>query len=564
MQQKRIVVVGGSAAGPKAAARARRLDPAAEIVLLQKDPELSMASCGYPYYVENPVMRREQLISTGGGTRRDEAYFGAVKGVTAKVMTEVAAIDRAARTIAIRDLVSGRNDVMGYDRLILCTGARPRRPPIPGMDLPGVMALHALADADRLKAQARSGRVRSALILGGGLIGMETAEALVSCGLQVTVVETAPQILPFLDGELAGLVENHARAKGVRILTGTGIEAFLAEHGSLVGARLADGTELSAQIAVVAVGVVPNIVLAQAAGLEIGATGGIVVDAHMRTSDPFIYAAGDCVELTHRLTARKVLAPLGDLANLEARVAGENAVLGDVATFPGTIQTGICKLFDFAAGSTGLSERAAAREGIAVVTAISAGPDKPGFMDGKLLISKIVAEAGTGRILGYQCVGPGDVGRQIGQAAMAVAARLRIDDLAAADLPYAPPFSPAIDPFIVAAHVLQNKMQGLMPGISCREVRDGLDAGVPRFLLDVRGPDEYAEMRLGVGETLIPLGQVRKRLDELPGDKTAEIVAYCRVSMRGYEAARILAAEGWSNVRVMEGGLAAWPYPRER
>ncbi len=564
MSQKRIVVVGGTAAGPKAAARAKRLDQSADVVLLQKAPELSMASCGYPYYVAGDFKEREKLLSTPAGVVRDPNFFNGAKGVTAMVGTEVTRIDRAGKYVSWTRPQTGEAGMLPYDKLILCTGASPRVPPIPGRELAGVTTLNSLADADNLRHLAENGLARQAVIVGGGLIGMETCEALLKSGLDVTVVEAVPQTLGFLDSELAKLVENHARAKGAKIITGVGISALEGEDGTVRAARLADGTVLPCDLVVLAIGVVPNSGLAREAGLTLGVAGAISVDEFMRTSDPDIYAAGDCIEVTHRITGQKVHAPFGDLANLEGRVAGENAVLGDAVRFPGTIGSGICKVFDFGAGSTGLSERRAREAGFDVVTAINASPDKPGFMGAKPLVSKMIADRTTGRILGFACVGQGEVNRQVAEMAVAVAAGWTVDELAMADLPYAPPYSQAIDHAIATAHILQNKMRGLMNGVVSLEVKDRLDAGKKIYLLDVRGPSEFEEMRLGLGETLIPLGQLRARLDELPADKDTEIVPYCKVSMRGYEAQRILEAAGYSNVSVMEGGLMAWPFAREK
>ena len=275
---------------------------------------------------------------------------------------------------------------------------------------------------------------------------------------------------------------------------------------------------------------------------------------------------GDCVEVLNRLTGRKVLAPYGDLANLQGRIAGENAASDSVVSFPGTFQTGICKIFDFAAGSTGLSESAARRLGYDdLITVINASPDKPGFMQGLLLVTKLVAERTTGRILGAQCVGPGNVSKQIAQWAMALQGNLTVEDLVNADLPYAPPFSLAIDHFIATAHIMQNKIKGRFSGISPMEVmRRVKSEGSDTLFLDVRDPDEYDEMRLGIGEILVPLGALRKRLGELPADRQREIVCYCKISLRGYEAALVLMANGWKNVKVMEGGIMAWPYAREK
>ena len=561
---KRILVIGGSAAGPKAAAKARRLDEHADITLIQKGSELSMASCGYPYFVGGFFDDRNMLLSTPTGVVRDPVYYINAKNIKARTNTEALAIDRAKKTIRVKDLRSGENETMPYDRLILATGAVASIPPVPGGDLQGITTLQCMDDADYLRKIRDEKKIKKAVVVGGGLIGIETCEALQLAGIEITVIELLPQLLTFLDWEMAKLVENHVRSKGVNVITGNGLAAFLGENGKLTGVKLANGTELSCELAVVAVGVRPNSKLAQEAGLSIGDKGGILVNEYMQTSDPDIYAAGDCVEIDNRITGKKNHAPYGDLASLEGRVAGENAVLGNVVKFPGTIQTGICKIFDYKAGTTGLSERAAAQFGHDVFAVINASLDKPGFMNGKLLVSKLVVDKANGRILGAQCVGPGDVSRQVAQWAMAVMGKMSVEDVVNADLPYAPPFSLAIDHFIATAHLMQNKIKGRLKGVSAGEVKKKIDSGAPVFLLDVRGPDEYEAMRLGIGETLIPLGALRKRLAEIPADKNNEIVCFCKISLRGYEAALILEANGWKNVRVMEGGIAAWPYPREK
>lgn len=561
---KRIVVVGGSAAGPKAAAKARRCDEHAEIVLLQKSPELSMASCGYPYYVGGFFDDRNLLLATPAGVVRDPKFYLNAKGIDARVSTEVTHIDRTEKRVLFTSLVTGETGSLTYDKLIIATGSVPKKPPVPGADLKGITTLQSMQDADFLRSVRDEKKIRKAVIIGGGLIGIETCEALQLAGLELTMIEMLPQLLTFLDFDIAKLVENHVRSKGVNVITGNGIAAFLGNDGVLTGVKLQNGTELPCELAVVAVGVAPNTALARSAGLVIGDAGGIAVNGHMQTSDPDIYAVGDCVELPHRITGKKVLAPYGDLANLEGRVAGENAVFGNRVTFPGTIQTGICKAFDFSAGATGLSERAAQEHGFDAVSVINASPDIPGFMKGKLLVTKLVADRKTGRILGAQCAGPGNVNRQIAQWAMAILGSLTVDDMANADLPYAPPFSLAIDHGIATAHLMQNKLLGRLKGIPADDVKTKLDRGEKPFLLDARGPDEYEEMRIGAGETLIPLGALRKRLSELPADKDREIIAFCKISLRGYEAAIVLEANGWKNVKVMEGGIAAWPYPREK
>jgi len=564
-KKRKIIVIGGSASGPKAAAKARRIDNNAEVVIMQKEADLSMASCGYPYYVGGFFNDRNMLLCTPTGVVRSPMFYLNAKDIDAEVNTEVTGIDTKNHSVAFKKLATGETGTMAYDKLVIATGSIPRMPPVPGADLTGITTLQSMKDADFLRKVRDEGKIKKAVVIGGGLIGIETCEALQLAGIEITVIELLPQLLTFLDMELAKLVENHVKSKGANVITENGIAAFLGENGKLTAVKLQNGTELPCELAVVAIGVRPNVKLAKEAGLKIGELGGIDVNEYMQTSDPDIYAVGDCVETVNRITDKKVLAPYGDLANLQGRVAGENAASTNCVTFPGTIQTGICKVFDYAAGSTGLSETAAKRLGYSdIITVMNASPDKPGFMEGKLLITKLIADSRTGRVLGAQCIGPGNVSKQIAQWAMAIQGKLTVEDLINADLPYAPPFSLAIDHFVATAHLMQNKMKGRLKGISCKDVKDKLQAGEKPFLIDTRGPEEFEEMRLGIGETLIPLGAIRKRLKELPEDKNKEIICYCKISLRGYEAALALEGNGWEKVKVMEGGIMAWPYPREK
>ncbi|MBN2717508.1 MAG: FAD-dependent oxidoreductase [Deltaproteobacteria bacterium] len=563
MDAKKIVVIGGSAAGPKVAAKARRLDMDAKITLIQKSPDLSMASCGYPYYVGGFFDDRNMLLSTPTGVTRDPGFFKKAKNVTALTSTEAVEIDRAQKRVCCQHLPSGDTQWIDYDKLIVCTGATAKKPPVSGIELDGVTTLVSIQDADYLRRIRDEKKIHRAVVVGGGLIGIETCEALRLAGIEVTIVEMLPQILTFLSSDLSRLVANHLQSKKVHVIRDNGVSAFIGENGKLSGVKLQNGTELPCELAVVAIGVTPNVALAQKAGLKIGDVGGIVVDKYMQTSDPDIYAAGDCVETRHILTGKQVHAPFGDLANLQGRVAAANCIHGNHAEFKGTILTGICQVFDYAAGATGINEATARAIGLDAETIINASPDKPGFMQGKLLVSKLIVDKKSRRLLGYQSIGPGDVSKQIASAAMAITGGMTVDDIAVADMPYAPPFSLAIDHFIASAHIMQNKLDGHMQGVTAAYVKERLCCNEPPFLLDARGPDEYEQMRLGIGEVLIPLGALRQRLDELPQDRSIEIICFCKISLRGYEAALILQHAGYTNVKVMEGGIMAWSYPRE-
>ncbi len=560
---KKIIIIGGSAAGPKTAAKARRMDETAEIIMFQKGPDLSMASCGYPYFVGGFFDDRNKLLCTPTGVVRDPKFYWNAKGITAKVNTEITKIDTTNKTVEFVDLLSNEKGSQEYDKLIITTGATANMPPIPGTDLEGITTLQSMQDADYLRKIRDEGKIKKAVVIGGGLIGIETLEALHLAGIELTMIELLPQLLTFLDWKMAKLVENYLKTKA-NVITKNGVAEFLGENGKLTGVKLQNGTEIPCELAVVAIGVKPNVKLAKEANIKIGELGGIVVDEHMQTSVADIYAAGDCCEIKNTITGKQVLAPYGDLANLEGRVAGENVIKGNVAKFPGTQQTGICKLFDYGIGITGLSEAKAKEAGVDFVKVVNASPDKPGFMDGKLLITKLLAEKSSGKILGAQCLGPGDVSKQLAIWATAIKGGLTVDNMVNADLPYAPPFSLAIDHSIASAHILQNKMHGIFEGISSIELKEKLDNKEDLFLLDARGADEYEQTRLGIGETLIPIGLLRKRLNELPEDKNKEIIAFCKISLRGYEAAVLLKAYGYTNVKVLEGGIMAWPFEKEK
>ncbi|MCF7927846.1 MAG: FAD-dependent oxidoreductase [Spirochaetales bacterium] len=563
---KKIIVIGGSAAGPKAAARARRLDNDAEITIIQKAHDLSMASCGFPYYVGGFFDDRNKLLCTPTGVVRDPTFYMKTKEIFAKTDTEVTKINRQDKTVETKNVQTGESETLEYDKLIMAMGACPKMPPVPGTELEGITTLQSMPDADYLRKVRDEGTIKKAVVVGGGLIGIETCEALQLAGIKITVVEMLPQILMFLDWQLAKILENHVKTHAADVITDNAVSAFLGdENGKLRAVKLANGDEIPCEMAVVAIGVTPNTKLARDADINVGKTGGVVVNEYMQTNDPDIYAIGDCTEVPQRMSGNNVHAPYGDLANLEGRVAGENVIQGNVATFPGTIQTGVCKVFDFSAGSTGLSEASAKKLGYKnAVSVVTAGPDKPGFMGAHILINKITADTETGKMLGFQCIGMGDASKQIGMAAMAIMGGLTIDQLVNADLPYAPPFSLAIDNIVAAAHAMQNKLHGLMEGLSAIEVKKKLDSGETPFIIDCRGPEEWEQMRLGVGEHLIPVGALRGRIKELPEDKNTEIITFCKISLRGYEAARILVANGYKNVKVMEGGLMAWPFYREK
>ncbi len=561
---RRIVIIGGSAAGAKAAARARRIDEEYEILILQKDENLSMASCAYPFYAEGMIPDRNMLFSSAMGVIRNPDFFLTNKNIEVKTLTQVTSINPEAHTVTAEDLRTGRKEEIDYYRLIIATGADPVMPEIPGMGLEGITAFHTVKDADFLKSVCEKKEVEKAVILGGGPVGLEVCEMLLKAGIDATVVESAPHIMNYLDEEMSMLAEKHIRARGVRIITGSGITEFTGKDGKLTGAKLADGTVLSCGLAVIAAGVKPNAELAKEAGLATGIYGGILVNQFMQTSDMHIYAAGDCVESTNYVSGANVYAPLGDLANIQGRTAGENAACGNKAMFTGTAQASICRFFDFSIGFCGLSEKKALADEWETVSSISAGTDKPFFMGGKLIITKLIMERISDRIIGAQCLGYGDVSRQISILATAEKGGLSVTDLGSADLPYSPAVSPAVDLSVLAAHVLHNQSSGLGKFISPLKLVEKMENDEKMFLLDVRTPDEFKRGNLGHGSVNIPLNELRERLTDIPLGQKTPIIVICALGARAWEAARLLKNKGWKNVHVLEGGITVWPLPLEK
>ncbi|MBJ6800126.1 FAD-dependent oxidoreductase [Geomonas propionica] len=549
---KKIVVIGANAAGAKAAAKARRTNPKAEIIVLDRGNFISYGACGIPYYLSDTVKELKELMSTPVGVVRDANFFNKVKGVSVRTNTEVIGIDRERKVVRLRE--GAAETELSYDKLVLATGSSPVVPPIENVSLPNVFTVKSIEDAELLKERAVAGA--AACIIGAGLIGLETAEALQGKGMRVTLVEMRDQLLPgVLDPEVAAVVEKQVKLQGVTVLTGSAVTAFAGE--GRVQQVIAGGQQVAADLVVLAPGVRPNVALARDAGLAIGVTGAIAVNERQATSDPDIYACGDCCETTHLVTGKKVFIPLGSTANKQGRVAGINAAGGE-ATFAGVIGTSILKIFNVNAGKTGLTENEARALGFDVETVLSPAPDRAHFYPGaKPILLKLVAERGTGRFLGLQAAGEGAVDKRLDAAAAAITFRASVEQLSQLDLAYAPPYSAAMDNLIVAADIMKNKLAGHARGISAREVKRKLDDGDDFILLDVRSPAEHGEIGLA-GAKLIPLGALRERLDELPRDK--EIVAFCKISLRGYEAQKILDAAGFADVKFMDGGIMAWPY----
>jgi len=559
-ERRRIVIIGGVAAGPKAAARARRLAPTAEITIIEKGKALSYAGCGLPYFISGDIYDETALLTTPLGVPRDAAYFETYKGIAVRMETEAVRIDRGARAVDMVHLPTGERSRMHYDTLILATGSCSVEVPIPGTDLPNVFELKTLEDAVALRDLLKGGKALRAAIVGGGLIGLEMAETLKKQGCSVTLIELYPHILPTLDTDIALLVEGYMRSLGMTLMTGSKVERLEGDASGAVARVVTDATVVPADLVLMSVGVRPNVELARQAGLIIGPHGGIHVDSLMRTSDPNILAVGDCIEKMLRVAGTSVVLPMGSAANKEGRVAGTNAVTGG-ARYPGVMGTVMVKVFDWNIGRAGLSSAQARQLGLSVATTVVSGPDRAHYYPGaKSITVKLVVDRADRKILGIQAVGLGDVAKRIDVAVTAMSAGMTVDDVSGLDLAYAPPYAPAMDVLITAADSARNQLDGLLRGISSEGLQALREAEEDMVLLDVRSPQEFARTRIPHSVN-VPLGELRKRADEVPRNRP--VIVVCQAGSRAYEASCYLRGEGYTNVSVLCGGLGAWPFDRE-
>ena len=551
---KKIVIIGGTACGPKAAARVRRCDQQAQITLVEQEAELSVATCGLPYYVSGVIENRLELVQRGPD------FFKDVMDIEVLTRTRAVAIDRKARQVEVLNLAKNHTSTIEYDKLVLATGSTPIVPDWKGRKLKGIFTLSRIEEAQAIRQLVSPRKVNKAVIIGAGLIGLEMAEALVSQGVEVNVVEALDWALPtLLDFEVAAYLAKHLREKGVKLLFGQRVNGFEGDEKGWVSKVLTENMELETDLALLAIGVKPNVGLAKDAGLSIGDSGGIVVNSYLQTQDTDIYAGGDCVENTNMITGKKILAPLGSTANKHGRVIGTNITGGD-ETFPGVLGTSIAKVFDYNVGRVGLSQSQAEQAGYEVITALVPGYEHATYYPkGKEILVKLVAEKANGRLLGGQVVGPGDTAKRIDVLATALAFGASVYDLANTDLAYAPPYNSALDPLHNAANVIRNKQEGLARTLTPMEVSAKLKNNDAFIFLDVRSPAEWEAFRIEAPQAkLLPLRELRARLDELPKD--AEIVIVCHTSVRAYQAQRILDGANFKNVKFIDGSIAAWPY----
>lgn len=527
----KLLIVGGVAGGASAAARARRLSESAEIIVFERGPDLSFANCGLPYHIGGEIENRDKLLVTKPEILKDRYRLDIRPG------TEVVKIDRQAKRITARRLADGSTIEESYDALILAPGAAPLRPPIPGVDLPGVFTLRDLRDMDRIKEVVDRG-VEHAVVVGAGFIGVELVENFLRRGLKTTVVELQEQVLPVLDPEMATPIAQALRERGANLVLGDSAEAFREVDGGLA-IDLKSGESLTAQLVVLGIGVRPENILATEAGLEVGPRGGIRVDDRMRTSDPSIYAVGDAVETLDFPDRQPTQVPLAGPANRQGRIAADN-VFGRESRFRGTQATAIVGFFDHSAATTGQAERRLRQTGVDYFKVYIHANHHAGYYPGATPMTiKALVDSKTHKILGAQIAGKEGVANRINVLAMAIQAGMTVQDLEEVELAYAPQFGSAKDPVNMVGFVASNLAAGDYRQVHVEDWDDGLSSSA--FLLDVRTPREF-EAGTIPGAASIPIEELRERIDEVPRDRP--VVVFCRVGMRGYMATLILQDAG--------------------
>jgi NADPH-dependent 2,4-dienoyl-CoA reductase/sulfur reductase-like enzyme/rhodanese-related sulfurtransferase len=548
---EKILVIGAVAAGTKAAAKIKRENPKAEIVVVTRDEHISYAGCGLPYYIGGIIEEKKELVVK---TPED---FKLLTGIDVFTKHEAVGIDKDARKVEVKELSSEEVKIYTYDKLVIATGASPFVPPIPGKDLQGVFPVRTVNDALAIREMVDQGRVKKAVVIGGGFIGLEVAENLFEKGIEVSIVELVPHILPPFDEEVALYAQNYMVDQGVHIYTSEKVIALVGEEDR-VRKVVTDQREIEADLVIMSVGVRPNTQLAKDMGLILGPTGAIKVNEYMETSERDIYAVGDCAENVNLITGQPAWYPMGSTANKMGRIAGINIANEHKDHLKGVLGTTIVKLFKLNAGKTGLSERDALKAGFGVETALVPANDRAHYYPGyREIITKLIVDKASHKILGAQVVGEGVVDKPIDIIATAITFGAKVQDLEKLDLAYAPPFSMAMASTILAANVLVNKLTGRVKGIGPIEMKNRAHE---LQVIDVR---DEASFMIGTipGAVNIPSGELYMRASEL--DKDKETVLVCKIGKNAYLAYLKLKELGFEQVRILEGGMNAYPFERE-
>lgn len=538
----KVVIIGGVAGGATAAARIRRLDEQAEIVVLERSGFVSYANCGLPYYIGGVIQDREELT-----LQTPESFWDRFH-IDVRVGHEVTAIDPAAKTVTGKNLATGETFAESYDKLLLSPGAKPLKPPLPGLDSPRLFTLRTVEDTLAIRAFVEEHKPRRAVMAGGGFISLEVAENLAELGVEVTVVQRLPHLMPPLDYDMASFLHNHMRAKGVRVLLDTAVSGF-SQQGQTITTLVEGGDPIPADLAILAIGVAPESTLAKEAGLALGQRGGIAVNDRMETSHPDIYAVGDAVEITHLVTGEKTRIALAGPANKQGRVAADNICGGD-SRYPGAQGSSVLKLFDLTVAATGLNEGTAQAAGLDYEAVILSPLSHAGYYPGGTVMTmKVLYEKGSLRLLGAQIVGGDGVDKRLDVLATAMQAGLTVTALKELDLAYAPPFSSAKDPVNMAGFMAENLEAGLVKQFTWQQV-DSLPRDGSVNLVDVRTPEEYADGH-APGFVNIPVDQLRQRLGEIDPSKPVYLI--CQSALRSYLACRVLEQRGYTASHLAGG-----------
>lgn len=542
----KYVIIGGVAGGATTAARIRRDDENAEIILIEKGKYISYANCGLPYYIGGVIEEREKLFVQTPET------FGKRFNTDVRVESEAVKINPETKEIAIRKS-DGNEYLESYDKLLLSPGASPVRPPLPGIDTKGIFTLRNVTDTDRIKKYIDQNQVKHAVIIGAGFIGLEMAENLHAAGANISIVEMANQVMTPIDFSMASLVHEHLVQKGVNLYLEQAVASFASKDGE-IEVTFKSGETIMADLVILSIGVRPETKLAKEAGLVIGEMGGIVVNDYLQTSDKDIYAVGDVIEFRHPLTGKPWLNYLAVPANRQGRIAADNIVFGNKVSYEGAIGTSIAKVFDLTVATTGLPAKRLKQAGIEYISSTTHSGSHAGYYPNALQMAiKITYAPETGKIYGGQIVGYSGVDKRIDQIALFIKQGKTIYDLMKLEHAYAPPYSSAKDPVAIAGYVAGNILSGAMNPLYWRELRDANPNDVT--ILDVRTADEHS-LNFIEGSVNIPLDELRERLNELPKDKP--IYTYCAVGLRGYLAARILMQHGFKNVKNLIGGYKTY------
>lgn len=536
------IIIGGVAGGATAAARIRRADEGAEIVMLERGKYISYANCGLPYYIGGVISDRERLFV------QTPESFGKRFNIDVRVENEVVEIQPKEHTVTIRRK-DGSQYKETYDKLLLSPGASPVRPPLPGIDSEGIFTLRNVNDTDRIKTYLTTKSVKRAVVVGAGFIGLEMAENLHHAGVDVSVVEMGNQVMAPVDFSIAAHLHKHLTQKGVSLYLEQAVAAF-ERKGNEIRVILKSGETIVADMVILSIGVRPETTLAKAAGLRIGETGGIWVDEYLQTSEADIYAVGDAIEFPHPITGKPWLNYLANPANRQGRIVADNMVEGNKYAYEGAIGTAIAKVFDMTVASTGLAAKRLKQLGMEYAVSVTHSGSHAGYYPDALpLTVKLVFHPKTGKLYGAQSVGYDGVDKRIDQIALLIKQGGTVYDLIRLEHAYAPPFSSAKDPIAIAGYVASNIISRAMPAITWRDLLATDRSSV--MLLDVRTAEEFSFGSLP-GAVNIPLDDLRERMQELPKDK--EIIVFCAVGLRGYLAQRILRGHGYTAVRNLIGG----------